>query len=83
VRNAEWHSFGGLPGKLLWRHKERLNLGILSRFAPNWEDRVVSKSLATKNEPILISFERSDFPGFQNLESLGQENRNKVWRHFQ
>jgi hypothetical protein len=30
--------------------------------------------LATKNEPILISFERSDLPGFENLEGLGQEN---------
>jgi hypothetical protein len=44
---------------------------------------VVSKGLAMKNEPNLISFERLDLPGFENLEGLGQENRNKVWRHFQ
>jgi hypothetical protein len=45
--------------------------------------RFVSKGLAKKNEPILISFERLALPGFEKLEGLGQENRNKVWRHFQ
>jgi hypothetical protein len=50
---------------------------------PQKKPRAVSKGLATKNEPILISFERLYLPGFENLEGLGQENRNKIWQHFQ
>jgi hypothetical protein len=60
-----------------------LALQVAPTFSWSIVFAVVSKGLATKNEPILISFERLDLPGFQNLEGLGQENRNKVWRHFQ